>query len=104
MEIEASRKFRYIRSIVQYEGDIEKDIQHRIKAWWVKWKNATGVLCDGKMPIKLKGKLYRTVIRSAMLYGSECWAIKRQHVPKMSDKNAYAKMDEWPYENGSHKE
>ena len=84
VEIGASRKFRYLGSIVQYEGDIEEDIQHRIKAGWVKWKNATRVLCDGKMPIKLKGKFYRTVIRPAMLYGSECWAIKRQHISKMS--------------------
>ncbi|EXB58177.1 Eukaryotic translation initiation factor 3 subunit F [Morus notabilis] len=52
VEIGASRKFRYLGSIVQYKGDIEEDIQHRIKAEWVKWKNATGVLCDGKMPIK----------------------------------------------------
>ena len=80
VEIGASRKFRYLGSIVQYEGDIEEDIQHRIKAGWVKWKNASGVLCDGKMPIKLKGKFYRTVIRPAMLYSSECWAIKRQHI------------------------
>ncbi|EXB68727.1 DNA repair protein rhp54 [Morus notabilis] len=84
VEIGASRKFRYLGSIVQYEGDIEEDIQQRIKAWWVKWKNATRVLCDGKMPIKLKGKFYRTVICPAMLYGSECWVIKRQHISKMS--------------------
>ncbi|XP_024032906.1 uncharacterized protein LOC112095349 [Morus notabilis] len=68
----------------RYERDIEDDIQHRIKAWWVKRKNATRVLCDGKMPIKLKEKFYRTAICPVMLYGSECWAIKRQHLSKMS--------------------
>ncbi|KAM0981323.1 hypothetical protein TB2_014118 [Malus domestica] len=35
------------------------------------------------MPLKLKGKFYRTAIRSAMLYGTECWAVKHQHVHKM---------------------
>ena len=59
-------------------------------------------LCDGKMPIKLKEKFYRTVIRPAMLYGSECWAIKRQHISKICGRNV--KMNEWSYENGSHKE
>ena len=43
MEIGAFRKLRYLGSIVQYEGDIEEDSQHRIKARWVKWKNATRV-------------------------------------------------------------
>ena len=38
-----------------------------------------GVLCDRRMPVKLKGKVYKTVIRPAMLYGAETWATtKRQ--------------------------
>ena len=39
---------------------------------------------EDKMPIKLKRKFYRITIRPAMLYGSECWAIKRQQIYKMS--------------------
>ncbi|KAM1159490.1 hypothetical protein ACFX19_033225 [Malus domestica] len=35
------------------------------------------------MPLKLKEKFYRTTIRLAMLYGTECWAVKHQHVHKM---------------------
>ena len=31
----------------------------------------------------IKGKFYRTTIRPAMLYGSECWALKRKHEHKM---------------------
>ncbi|KAM1006091.1 hypothetical protein ACFX2I_002875 [Malus domestica] len=49
----------------------------------MKWKSAFGVLCDRRMPLKLKGKFYRMAIRSAMLYGTECWAVKHQHVHKM---------------------
>ena len=56
VDIGASRKFRYLGSIVQCKGDIDENIDHRIKAGWLKWKNATGVLCDAKMPINLKGK------------------------------------------------
>ena len=32
----------------------------------------------------LKEKFYRTVITPALLYGTECWAIKRYHAQKMS--------------------
>ncbi|KAM1140543.1 hypothetical protein ACFX13_041305 [Malus domestica] len=49
----------------------------------MKWKSASSVLCDRRMSLKLKGKFYRTAIRSAMLYGTECWAVKHQHVHKM---------------------
>ncbi|KAM2008837.1 hypothetical protein FF1_011813 [Malus domestica] len=41
------------------------------------------MLCDRRRPLKLKGKFYKTAIRPAMLYGTECWAVKHQHVHKM---------------------
>lgn len=48
------------------------------------------VLCDGTMSMcsKVKGKFYRAVIRPAMSYGSECWAIKLQHIPSYKTNNA----------------
>jgi hypothetical protein len=62
--------FRYLGSILQSEGEIDEDVSHRIRAGWVKWRQAYGVLCDKNVPNKLKGKFYRTVIRPAMLYGA----------------------------------
>ena len=60
------------------------DVTHRIKAGWTKWRNASGVLCDRRIPLRLKGKFYKTAIRPAMLYGTECWAVKKQYVSKMN--------------------
>ena len=51
---------------------------------WTKWRSASGFLCDRGMPLKLKGKFYRTAIRPALMYGTECWAIKQGHIHKMS--------------------
>jgi hypothetical protein len=62
--------FRYLGSMLQSEGEIDEDVSHRIRVGWVKWRQASGVLCDKKIPNKLKGKSYRTVIRLAMLYGA----------------------------------
>jgi hypothetical protein len=72
--------FRYLGSMIQKNGDIDEDVSHKIKADGLKWRQASDVLCDPRVPLKLKGKLYRTVIRPAMLYGAECWPTKRQHV------------------------
>jgi hypothetical protein len=47
-------------------------------------RQAFGVLCDPRVPLKLKGKFYRTAIRPAMLYGAECWPTKRRHVQQLS--------------------
>jgi hypothetical protein len=76
--------FRYLGSMLQSDEEIDEDVSHRIRAGWVKWRQKSGVLCDKKVPNKLKDKFYRTTIRPAMMYSAECWTIKGQHVHKMS--------------------
>ena len=65
--------FRYLGS---RDGDINADVSHRIKAGWIKWRQAFSILYDKRVPQKLKGKFYRTAIRSTMLYEAECWPAK----------------------------
>jgi hypothetical protein len=72
--------FRYLGSMLQKNGDIDDDVSHRIKVSWLKWRQVSTVLCDPRVSLKLKGKFYRTAIRSAMLYGAEYWPTKRRHV------------------------
>ena len=70
--------------MLQRDGDIDTDVSHRIKAGWIKWRQASGVLCDKRVPQKLKGKFYRTAIRLAMLCGVECWSTKIRHIQQLS--------------------
>ena len=41
----------------------------RVNALWRNWKRCSGALCDRRMPGQLKGKVYKTVVRPALLYG-----------------------------------
>ncbi|KAK9098676.1 hypothetical protein Syun_025721 [Stephania yunnanensis] len=84
VEVPRVNHFRYLGSIIQNDGNIENDVTHRIQAGWKKWRSAMGVICDRHVPTKLKGKFYRTAIRPAMLYGSECWAVKQQQLHKVN--------------------
>jgi hypothetical protein len=68
----------------QKDGDIDEDVSHRIKVGWLKWHQALGVLCDPRVPLKVKGKFYRIAIQPAMLHGAECWAYKRRHFQQLS--------------------
>ncbi|KAL5131500.1 LINE-1 retrotransposable element ORF2 protein [Glycine soja] len=81
MECKFNKRRRVSNS--EDDGEIEGDVNHRIQAGWMKWRKASGVLCDAKVPIKLKGKFYRTAVRPAILYGTECWAVKSQHENKV---------------------
>ena len=71
--------FKYLGTSIEEEGGIENEIAKRVGAGWMNWKKCSGVLCDEMMPVKLNGKVYRTVVRAAMLFGAETWATtKRQ--------------------------
>ena len=77
--------FRYLGSMLQRDGNIDADVSHRIKAGWIKWQQPSNILCDKRVPQKLKGKFYRTAIRPAMLYGAECWPILRRSSQALLD-------------------
>ena len=42
--------FRYLGSMLQRDGDIDEDISHKIKVGWMKWHQASGVLCEKRVP------------------------------------------------------
>ena len=46
--------FKYLRSLIQGNEEISNDVTHRIGAAWMKWRLASGVLCDEKVQPKLK--------------------------------------------------
>ena len=66
------------------DGEIVDDITHRIQVGCLKWRAVSEVLCDQRVPPKLKGKFYKTTIRPARLFEIECWVVKKQQVTKMS--------------------
>jgi hypothetical protein len=54
--------FHYLELMLQKDGDIDKDLSHRIKVGWLKWRQISDVLCNPRVPLKLKSKFYRTTI------------------------------------------
>ncbi|CAK1593075.1 unnamed protein product [Parnassius mnemosyne] len=77
--VERTDNFRYLGSVLDASGDIDRDIKARISAAWAKWREVTGVICDPKMPVKLKGQVYKTIIRPVLTYGSEAWPVLERH-------------------------
>jgi len=69
-------KFKYLRSIIVERGELMR-ILAAVLGQVAKTKKAVGVLYDKKIPFRLKGRVYRMVIRPALLYGPECRPIKK---------------------------
>ena len=60
------------------EGGSTADCKNRIRLALNKWREVTGVICDKKVSVKLKHKIYTTVIKPSMTYGVECWTMKKK--------------------------
>ncbi|KIH56476.1 hypothetical protein ANCDUO_13343 [Ancylostoma duodenale] len=69
-DLKKFERFKYIGSRIASTNDILPDAYGRANATWMKWRMTTGILCDAKMPTRLKSKVYRTVVRSGALHGT----------------------------------
>ena len=47
-EVIRTDTFRYLGSVLQDDGNIDKDVTKRINSGWIKWRAAAGVVCDKK--------------------------------------------------------
>ena len=70
-------KFKYLGVTISEEGGSEEAVRARVSAAWGKWRDLSGVISDKKMPRKLKIKLYMIVIRLVLLFGAECWTVRK---------------------------
>lgn len=44
------------------------------------WRLTSSDLCDKNVPLRLKDKFYKVIVRSSMLNEAECWPNKNSHV------------------------
>ncbi|KAK3542975.1 hypothetical protein QTP70_008094, partial [Hemibagrus guttatus] len=72
------REFKYLESTVQSNGECGKEVKKQVQAGWNGWRKVSGVLCDRKISARIKGKVYRTVVRPAMLYGLETVSLRKR--------------------------
>ena len=71
------KTFTYMGSTLVEDGELDAEVTHRLQSGWKNWNRVSGVLCDRKMNVKIKGKVYRTVVGPALMYGAETFALKR---------------------------
>ncbi|KAK3566985.1 hypothetical protein QTP86_008214 [Hemibagrus guttatus] len=77
-EVKKVQEFKYLGSTVQSNGECGKEVKKRVQAGWNGWRKVSGVLCDQKISARIKGKVYRTVVRPAMLYGLETVSLRKR--------------------------
>ena len=77
------KEFKYLGSTVQESGGCEREVKKRVQAGWNGWRRVSGVICDKRLPARVKGKVYSSVVRTAMVYGLETVAVTKKQVEEM---------------------
>ena len=75
-EVETVREFRYLCDWVSAVGGCEAAVTARTRCGWVKFMECGELLYDRRFPLRMKGAVYESYLRPAILYGSEAWCLK----------------------------
>jgi len=70
-ELETVKGFCYLGDRVNAGGGCEAAVTATARIGWVKFRECGELLHSERFSLKLKGMVYRSCVRSAMLYGSE---------------------------------
>ena len=82
-EVAKVEDFKYLGSTVQSNGECGREVKKRVQAGWNGWRRMSGVICDRRVPARVKGKVYRVAVRPAMLYGLETVALTKRQETEM---------------------
>ena len=79
-EVETMRDFCYLGDRGNASGGCEAAVTARARIGWVKFKECGELLNSKRFSLKTKGMVYRSCVRSAMLYGSETWCLRENEM------------------------
>ena len=71
VEVPKVKEFTYLGSTVQCNGGCGSEVKRRVQAGWNNWRRVSGVICNRRLSACAKGKVYKTVVRPAMMYSLE---------------------------------
>ena len=63
--------------MVQERDSCEREVKKRVQAEWNGWKRVSGVTCDKRLPARVKGKVYSSVVRPAWCMDLRRWRSQR---------------------------
>ena len=78
--VETVSKFTYLGDRLNATGGCETAVTARLKIGWMKFRKCSEILKGRRFSLNMKGKIYKSCVRSAMLYGSEAWCLREKEM------------------------
>ena len=79
-EVETVKSFCYVGDRLNASGGCETTVTARVRIGWMKFRECGELLLGRRFSLKMKGMVYSSCVRSAMLYGSETWCFRENEV------------------------
>ena len=76
-EVETVNRFCYLEERLNASGGCEVADTAKVRIGWVRFRKYGELLLGNRFPLKMKCKVYRCCVRTAILYGSETCIQKR---------------------------
>ena len=57
--LERVNTFKYLGATLAENGDLDAEMTHIIQPGWKNWKSISGILCDRRISLRVKGKYTR---------------------------------------------
>ena len=79
-EVETMKGFYYFGNRLNASGGCETAVTLRVRIGWVKFKECVELLRGRRSSLRMKGMVYHSCVRSAMLYESETWCLRESEM------------------------
>ena len=77
------KEFKYLESTVQESGNCEREVKRRVQAGWNGWRKVSEVICDRRLLARVKGKVYSSMVRPAMVYEFRMVTVTKKQVKEI---------------------
>ena len=83
MKLECVPKFCFLGDTLGAGGGVEEAARARVRCAWAKFKDLSPILTDRGASYRIKERIYRACVQSALTYGTETWAMKKANLQSL---------------------
>ena len=79
-QVDFVKSFCYLRDRLNASCGSEEVITARTRIGWIKFREYRELLYGRKFLLKMKRRIYRSCVKSAMLYGNKTWCLRENEM------------------------
>ena len=79
-EVETVKRFCYLGDRLNASGGCKATVTARTRLGWKKFRECGKILFRKRFSLQMKRKIYKSYVRSAILYGSKMWCLRENEI------------------------